>query len=174
MDLSEYVREVAVHIGEVKEHIEKCKKMVEGKKVIIEKVEGMSEVKAAMAKNGELERKLELMKENMEGMLRALVEVEEEVESLLREVHKPPSLVDLAGGRVVEEGLGWSVEGEIPTTLRVRVEGLMEERRVRALKALNNSTAILTHFVTVANEFCEAMLVLNGELGELLEVAELR
>ena len=171
MDLSEQMHDLVVELGEVKEATVECKKKVEGGKVKIKEVEGMREVKAAMAKNGDLERKLELLKENMEGMLRALVELEEEVESLLREVHKPPSLVDLAGGRVVEEGLG---VGEIPTTLRVRVEGLMEERRVRALKALNNSTAILTHFVTVANEFCEAMLVLNGELGELLEVAELR
>ena len=171
MDLSEQMHDLAVELGEVKEATVECKKKVEGGKVKIKEVEGMREVKAAMAKNGELERKLELLKENMEGMLRALVELEEEVESLLREVHKPPSLVNLAGGRVVEEGLG---VGEIPTTLRVRVEGLMEERRERALKALNNSAAILSHINTVASEDNEARLVLNGVLGELLEVAELR
>ena len=183
MDFSEAVRKVGVELGEVKEITEKCKKMVEGEKVRIEEVEGMSEVKAAMAKNGEWEGKLELMKENMEGMLAELVVVEEEVESLLREVHKPPSLVDLAAGRVVEEGLG---VGEIPTTLRVRVEGLMEERRERAmiiitkfLDAANNgnatvAAATMVHINTVASEVYEAMLVLDGELGELLEVAELR
>ena len=155
MDFSEAVRMVGVELGEVKEITEKCKKMVEGEKVRIEEVEGMSEVKAVMAKNGEWERKLVLMKENMEGMLRALVELEEEVESLLREVHKPPSLVDLAGGRVLEEGL-------------------MEERGERAMKALDNSSAILSHIYTVASEVYEARLVLDGVLGELLEVAELR
>ena len=138
MVFSEIVREVAVMLGEVKETIEKCKKMVEEKKVRIKEVEGMSEVKAALAKNGEWERKLELMKENMEGMLAELVVVEEEVESLLREVHKPPSLVDLAGGRVVEEGLG---VGEIPTTLRVKVEGLQEEKVEQARKARDNFAA---------------------------------
>ena len=166
MDLSEYVREAAV--GPLKEYIDNIKKMVEGKKVKIEEVEGMSEVKAVMAKNGEWERKLELMKENMEGMLAELVVVEEEVESLLREVHKPPSLVDLAAGRVVEEGLG---VGEIPTTLRVKVEGLMEERRERARKALGHFVRIRIHFNTVVRDASEAVLVIVGELVQLPELA---
>ena len=168
MDLLEQVHDLAVELGEVKEATVECKKKVEGGKVKIKEVEGMREVKAAMAKNGEWEGKLELMKENMEGMLAELVVVEEEVESLLREVHKPPSLVDLAGGRVVEEGLG---VGEIPTTLRVRVEGLMEERRERARKALGHFVRIRIHFNTVVRDASEAVLVIVGELVQLPELA---
>ena len=74
-----------------------------------------------MTKNEEVGRNLDLMTENMEGKSRALVELVEVIDTLLREVHEPPSLVDLAAGRVVEEMLG---VGELPTTLEVKVEGL--------------------------------------------------
>ena len=47
------------------------------------------------------------------------------------------------------------------------------------LDAANNgnttvAAATMVHINTVASEVYEAMLVLDGELGELLEVAELR
>ena len=61
----------------------------------------------------------------------ALVEMVEVMETLLREVHEPPSLVDLAVGRVVEEGLG--VE-ELPATLRVKVEQWPSKRREKSEK----------------------------------------
>ena len=53
MDLSEQMHDLVVELGEVKEATVECKKKVEGGKVKIEEVEGMSEVKAVMAKNGE-------------------------------------------------------------------------------------------------------------------------
>ena len=48
------------------------------------------------------------------------------IETLLREVREAPSLVDLAMGSVVEEGLG---VGQIPTTLKVKVAGLLDPWR---------------------------------------------
>ena len=74
--------------------------------------------------------------------------------------------VALVGGG--EEGLG---VGEIPTTLRVRVEGLMEERRERARKALGHFVRIRIHFNTVVRDASEAVLVIVGELVQLPELA---
>ena len=161
MDLSERVKSLA-------ENVERVKKVMDSAKRNIGKAKSIDEVKAVMAKNAELERKLDMIKENMEGKSRALVELEEEVESLLREVHKPPSLVNLAGGRVVEEGLG---VGEIPTTLRVRVEGLMEERRERARKTLDNFTATWSHYLTVNAEALEATVLANALINQLIDLA---
>ena len=60
----------------------------------------------------------------IEKILEPLVEQVEEMEGEVRKVHKPPSLVELAARRVVEEGL--EVEG-LPTTLQARVVGLPAE-----------------------------------------------
>ena len=91
-------------------------KQVSEVKVKIGLIKGENKVKLVMAKNEEVGRQLDLMTKNSEGKSRALEELVEEIDTLLREVHEPPSLVDLAAGRGAEEGLGL---GEIPTTLKL-------------------------------------------------------
>ena len=122
-------------------------KQVSELKVKIGLIKGENKVKLVMAKNEEVGRQLDLMTKNSEGKSRALEELVEEIDTLLREVHEPPSLVDLAAGRVAEEGLGL---GEIPTTLKEKVERLQGERLERAVKALINILSTKIHIQTVA------------------------
>ena len=97
MELSEHLKDLAKMVGRVK-------KVVDGVKGQVGEVKSIYEVKALLGQHDEVGRKLDMMKENMEEKTMALVELEEVIETLLREVHEPPSLVDLAAGR---RGWGW-------------------------------------------------------------------
>jgi len=150
------------------ENIEHLKEQVEDVKVRIGKVKRLDKVKAVLAKNEEVGRKLDLLTDNMDVKSMGLVELEEEVKTLLREVHEPPSLVDLAVRRVVEERLG---VGELPTTLKVKVEGLQEERMEQVGKALTKFYTIL--FKTVEMNVMEAVEASLDKIDQLIDLAEL-
>jgi len=148
MDASEQVKVVAVELGLLKGGAQMMKKHLEELKVTIEesKVSIKAKIEAVLENlENEVEKRLieKVMKNKMkvfdvymgstEGHSMALVEMVEVMETLLREVHEPPSLVDLAVGRVVEEELGVV---ELPATLKVKVERLPNDRQMKAMKAL--------------------------------------
>ena len=151
MDASELVKVMAIKLGMLKKIAQVMKKQLEELKVTIEECKvGIKLGIEAVIENLENEasevekrfvekvmknkvKQLDIFMGSTEGNSMALVEMVELMETLLREVHEPPSLVDLAVGRVVEEGLG--VE-ELPTTIRVKVERLPNDRQVKAVKAL--------------------------------------
>ena len=167
MESSERVKMEAAEFGGVKESIEHLQDQVERVKVHIGKVRRINKVKAIMTKNEEVGRNLDLMTENMKGKSKALVELVEVIDTLLREVHEPPSLVDLAAGRVVEEMLG---VGELPTTLKKKVEGLQEERMTRARKALDNYNTAIAHFETVHDDVMDAIPIILNQIRQLIRL----
>ena len=87
------------------------------------------------------------------------------IETLLREVREAPSLVDLAMGSVVEEGLG---VGQIPTTLKVKVAGLLEERMKRPVKIMVKIKSPAVHAQTVVKDMRQVVLLIAAELAQLL------
>ena len=148
MDASEQVKVVAATLLVLKGTAQSMKKMLEEMKVAIEesKVVIKPKIKAVLENlENEVEKRivelvmknkmkqLDILMESSEENSVALVELVKVIDTLLREVHEPPSLVNLVAGRVVEEGLG---VGELPTTLKEKVAGLPNDRQVKALKAL--------------------------------------
>ena len=151
MDASELVKVMAIKLGMLKKIAQVMKKQLEELKVTIEECKvGIKLGIEAVIENLENEasevekrfvekvmknkvKQLDIFMGSTEGNSMALVEMVEVMETLLRMVHEPPSLVDLAVGRVVEEGLG---VGELPTTLKEKVAGLPNDRQVKALRAL--------------------------------------
>ena len=85
MESSERVKMEAAEFGGVKEGIKHLQDQVERVKVHIGKVRRINKVKAIMTKNEEVGRNLDLMTENMEGKSRALVELVEVIDTLLRD-----------------------------------------------------------------------------------------
>ena len=153
MEATEQVKVVAAELGVLKETALLMKKQLGELKVTIEESKVGIKLKIeAFLKNVISDVGRRIIQEGMKIKMKqldvfmrstdensiAVVELVEVIDTLLREVHEPPSLVDLAAGRGVEEGLGG---GEIPTTLRVKVEGLQEEKVEQARKARDNFAA---------------------------------
>ena len=93
----------------------------------IKKVEVMKEVYEKVKKK-KIDEKCKTVVElvdqvsgDIEEFLKPVLEKVEEIEGVLRKVHEPPSLVDLAAGPVVEEGV--EVEG-LPSTFKTKVIGV--------------------------------------------------
>ena len=148
MDATEQVKVVAAALGVMKETdelmkgkldlvmvaIEKCKTHIKPKlEAVLVKLE--SEVEKRIGEKGmknEVE-KFDIVMGSVGGYSSGLVELVEVMDTLLQEVHEPPSHVDLAVGRVVEEGMEVK---RLPATLKVNVARLPNERNVKALKVL--------------------------------------
>jgi len=79
------------------------------------------------------------VKEYIEEFLKPMEELADKMEAVLELVHGPASLVDLAAGRVLEEGMELE---ELPTTLKAKVMGLHSEKQDKAVKELTTINAI--------------------------------
>ena len=96
------------------------------------------EMKADVEKLGvkysmEMETRAERVKE--------VRELEKVLTAVLKEVHTPPTLMDLAVGKVVEEVVG--VE-ELPATLKVKVEQWPSERREKSERMVDSMLTAAT------------------------------
>ena len=155
--LKDCIKRVVEQIGQLKGRVEITKEQMDNIKM-------KNEVMKTEVESMDVVRKLDSMTETIEDKSRRLVELVEVIETLLRMVHAPPSLVDLAVGRVVEEGLG---VGEIPTTLRVKVAGLQKERMERVNKILDKIESTQNHIDTVFEDVIQAVPLITAELAQL-------
>ena len=133
------LRSVVTRLGEAREGLGEVKAESSGEYLgkLEAKWKASSEVKDGLGglKEGYVEelQYLRKLKAVYGGeRVKELEELEELLAVVLKEVHAPPTLMDLSVGKVVEEGL----EGQVPPGLRVRVKHWSSERVDKAKEML--------------------------------------